>query len=468
MAARQLVLSAPLCFILNKVGKIELALLRKLLLNFYDVEALADAKRELHIAMDDMSDMSVVETLRKRPRITMRRDSDNRNVHELDDIFAMITYMDECKLLEKLPVFVADHPDSMPTIGVSEGEFTFIFRMLEKMDSSMRTTLEAMLLQVRSLEHGNQSRDTPRTQNQPTVVNKPSSYSQATGSQQNAGSSHNSAPANVNNAIAKTTHGPTASTPVASSLLSINWGGIRSGDESADDRPFTEVRSRRKRRRTRSALQRTAGVGERSTTDDEPATVNKGYMRSRRLPLIVGKSRAQDDQGNLSNQGFVAAKKYIKKAVYCVDNVHTSCDVEDLKEFVSSLDVRVISCFRVQPRPTPEERRNHTVPDHGTFRLCIDSEDRLRLLDADKWPSDIIISRWFFKQQKQKQDITIKETVHAVAGSANSANSVDSAAVLPTNSITPDGSPNVMDTTVVTIDLDQSVAVADIHQDGSH
>ena len=44
-------------------------------------------------------------------------------------------------------------------------------------------------------------------------------------------------------------------------------------------------------------------------------------------------------------------------------------------------------------------QREHDIEaDHKTFRLCINKVDNERLLVANKWPADIVVSKWFFKK----------------------------------------------------------------------
>jgi len=52
------------------------------------------------------------------PHVLKRRDGD-RIVLEVDDIFELFTVLDEQKLLEKLPRYVAESPDTMPAVRSS-------------------------------------------------------------------------------------------------------------------------------------------------------------------------------------------------------------------------------------------------------------------------------------------------------------------------------------------------------------
>ena len=81
------------------------------------------------------------------------------------------------------------------------------------------------------------------------------------------------------------------------------------------------------------------------------------------------------------DQKLMAAGKLIRKAVFCVDNVHPSVSENDIRSFVAGLSVQVVSCFAVKPR----RHRNETglTEDRKAFRLCIVAlaEDQDRLLD---------------------------------------------------------------------------------------
>ena len=96
------------------------------------------------------------------------------------------------------------------------------------------------------------------------------------------------------------------------------------------------------------------------------------------------------------NASVLAAKPY--KSVYCVDNVDKSVDADTLTSFVSSLGVRVLSCFEVKPRMTARQRLRGSQPSHKTFRLCVNRADNSIPLQADSWHSDVSAFRWFFKR----------------------------------------------------------------------
>ena len=95
-----------------------------------------------------------------------------------------------------------------------------------------------------------------------------------------------------------------------------------------------------------------------------------------------------------SNAKISAARKFPNKAVFCIDNVNLSCSVDDMISFVKSLGVSVVSCFEVKPRRRYNES---SAADRTAFRLCIDDNDRHRLVDPATWPEYVTISEWYFK-----------------------------------------------------------------------
>ena len=60
---------------------------------------------------------------------------------------------------------------------------------------------------------------------------------------------------------------------------------------------------------------------------------------------MTGKSK------QAAGEKFAAAKTYVKKAVFCIDNLNTSVTADDIRKFVTGhMSVSVFSCFKVKPR----------------------------------------------------------------------------------------------------------------------
>ena len=106
------------------------------------------------------------------------------------------------------------------------------------------------------------------------------------------------------------------------------------------------------------------------------------------------------------NAGIAAAKVIVKKAVFCIDNIDVSYNVDDIVRYVSGQSIEVLSCFEAKPR----RRRNETnVVDRRAFRLCIREDQKSLLMDSSRWPDSVVISEWFFKSQQPSGDLPVEK-----------------------------------------------------------
>jgi len=80
-------------------------------------------------------------------------------------------------------------------------------------------------------------------------------------------------------------------------------------------------------------------------------------------------------------------------------NLSNSCTPSDIKSFVSGLSVEVLSVVEVKPRRRRGEDTDDAV-DRKAFRLCINADDRERLLDASVWSDSVLISQWYTLSNK--------------------------------------------------------------------
>jgi len=111
------------------------------------------------------------------------------------------------------------------------------------------------------------------------------------------------------------------------------------------------------------------------------------------------KSRVITGQSSALSSSIWAAKKTIKKAVLCVDNVSLSCDEDDIRAHVSNFGAEVFTCFKTNPRRRPNESAGD-VMDRRAFRLCVNAADRDRLLNPAVWPDSVRVSDWFFSNKR--------------------------------------------------------------------
>ena len=108
-------MSEPLCFIFSKLGKVASKSIKSVVLDYYKSEDISEAKVRL------LEDISQLNTSEKIPHVSEHRDGDNRTARELDDIFILVYFLDEHKLITSLPRYVTDKPDDMPTAHLFEG-----------------------------------------------------------------------------------------------------------------------------------------------------------------------------------------------------------------------------------------------------------------------------------------------------------------------------------------------------------
>jgi hypothetical protein len=82
-----------------------------------------------------------------------------------------------------------------------------------------------------------------------------------------------------------------------------------------------------------------------------------------------------------------AAKELKKKKIYCISNVamDTSCD--ELKNWIESCNISVLSIFEAKTK----------FKDSLSIRVCIDAVDAVKFESDDIWASNVIVRDWVFK-----------------------------------------------------------------------
>jgi len=377
------VLCDVLCFLSHKFVNTSIKVLKSILMDFYSSEDIASAKKHL------LDDISGIETLVKFPYTPHRRDGAERTIREVDDIIAIFTCLDENKLIDKLPKYVANGPDSMPSVRLYESDLNAIMVMLNKLNTKMGEYGEAIAIlsgELRALQTRRLPVQPPAPPSavaasvcqqlyQPPDLHSASSLDFPTLAEAQ------SADTVIDQSSRQNDWATLVSTPLAHAN---RFAALRSADDDEQSdasygRPFTTVTSKRNKR-TRNRVSSPLAA-----TKTASATV-----QPQRAPTVLGKSTAI---GN----NVVAARKIRKKSVLCVDNLSTTCTADDIVAFVTKqLAVEVITCFEAKPR---RRRGEAVVNNRKAFRLCICEDDRDRLLDATAWPDSVMISQWFFKVQ---------------------------------------------------------------------
>lgn len=424
MADKELVLCEPMCFLVNKYGKLSPKVLKNALTEFYSIDTLATAKIRF------LDDVNLMEFSEKLPHIPKRRDTINRLAHEVDDMLALMQFVDERGRLSDLPRYVSSGPDNMPSIRMFEGDLQFLLARLDKLEGNLvgfGSALAAITaqLQSRPTQHaslgGKVLSTTTQCQasSQRKSINSITSVSIPSSSQKGISTPAPLISADVND-INEFPARPTSWADCAASTPYVQRSSrdqpISSQSESNDDQ-FTVVRSRRKRSRPRT---------------NEPATEHTVQTRShsskpRNRPLMIGKMSSNSDSTSRLITAAQQKNQFTKKAVFYVGNVNKAVTVDQMRAFVTGLSVEILSLFEAKPRQPRRFFSADSLVDCTTaFRLCINKDHCDRLLDDTKWPAFISVSEWSFKppdlptpiaqigtsSQRVVVDVDIADTVH--------------------------------------------------------
>ena len=391
MAEDVLILNNVLCFLLSRYNRCNVRSLKSALCDFYNVEDICGAKESLASAANGLS------TSVNLPKLTRRRDGEGRLARELDDMFAILATIDEAKQLNKLPTFVSDSPDKMPSIHLVEGDMTAVMRRLDKVEAMLDTlgmsVNKSVALTAAMIDRGGVNHTTG------TVSEKPAELeSETRPSRLNA---RQSLPARAS---------ANARNPLDRVRRADNAASTDSGSGMETDADDYAVGDGRKRRRmlSRPDVAGSNSVSPRPNTSSQPV-----HARSRRgpdntLPLqsrggethsvqnqnrnsttpfgsasfavITGRAPAADPGARGSRRvkdkpligrnvstsptgKITAAKPYVGKSVFCVDNVSTSVTTSELCVFVARHGISVISCFETIPRRSHKQKQQGFIPN---------------------------------------------------------------------------------------------------------
>jgi hypothetical protein len=108
--------------------------------DFYCPGDLSAAKKQL------LKDIEKVKSVVTFPHVPQQRQGENRAVRDVDDIFTILTTIDEAPngSLSMLPVYVSSNPDKMPSVRLYEGDFGVLMAMFERLESKVNMYGSAM------------------------------------------------------------------------------------------------------------------------------------------------------------------------------------------------------------------------------------------------------------------------------------------------------------------------------------
>jgi hypothetical protein len=411
-----------LCYLFSKFQKCDNKLIKQSILDYYTADEIHEAKE---VILMSVSTLSNIESLAK---IRTRR-GDGRVEHEINDIFLLISELDEKQRLFQLPKFVSDSAEKMPSNAIVSGDLKAIMSRFSKMDSQISQlintvnklatyiTNEAAIVSTPGLpDKRHESRTESVRPVSITPVNKAverlSTNIRSTGSQ----------PVDQCVNVGQTMLGKTNQTM-------SSWADkeFSSASQSCDDHSVDETwqtASSRKRRRIKTVeeqtISRQLSLARAAYNQDNlkltDTSDKEGYSGAVRKPIINGQnsfnslnlSQKQSSvligkkrPSKLISDNVSAAKAFVGKSIYCIDNVSIKANVVDIVSYVNRLGVLdVISCYEVQPRRSRWQRINNIVPiDRKAFRLCIPREDCDLILNEDAWPAHVSITAWRFNKK---------------------------------------------------------------------
>ena len=124
---------------MNKLSKIATKSLKSIITEFYSTEEVNTAKGLL---LDSVLNMKI-ENFPKS--IRRRRDSASNKSTLFDEIVATIHFLDENGHKEKLPTFVADHTDHMPSSKLMEGEMDLLWGRMDRLEGYIKQVCDGVI-----------------------------------------------------------------------------------------------------------------------------------------------------------------------------------------------------------------------------------------------------------------------------------------------------------------------------------
>jgi hypothetical protein len=455
--ACSIIINAPLCFVFSKYNKISNAQIVGILTDYYTEKDITTAKNQLIEDFQRLQPDLSMSQLRSRRNADLRV----RQHTEAADIVDIVSAIDQRGLTSRLPVYVVNNTDFIPTLKLEDGELRYFLLKVAKMEEAIlvlqRTVNKLYSCVCKAAADNNStsaglssdvSAQTGHTAGQVLLITP----ANTTTCQPSIQRQHNSNTANcvdvspvtqathstvsVNSQLttdvgavggeAYTVHqGRWANCPPSTSASSaVETDDAAEGHHNDD---FMIVQSRRvKRRRVRRSSDSViSGQHSNVPPANEPSQPEKSssyaavVQKSSRKPLVVGSLRSPPPLSSTSttNQAvsvyacgkrLTAAKPFFGKAVFCVDNVSNDVSAPDLEQFVKQMGVRVLACNDTKPRRSYWQKVNGVVPaDRKAFYLCINKADTKLLLNSSKWPADVSVSTWFFRKKDEHQETVI-------------------------------------------------------------
>ena len=418
MAERRLVVSELLCFLCYTFNKWQASLMRTSIVDFY-------SSIDISVAKDLILEEARRLKLENLPR--RRRDSvDNKFRLDVDDIFAILSMLDERKLLDQIPIYVVKNVENVPLLKMEEGEFRILKNGMDTLANDLKKVNIDMLNKIGALGENVCAQFESHVKSVIQTMNveldrKLKSLLFSTSAipfRSSAQVAHSGSQVNKQNIINEVVN-RFIDNNASMDSSSMDTSDVDNRVDSDNNADYVEFKGSRRKRRKRQqskdvspsqpdANRWTTGSGQMQYSQ----VVQKGQTTTvvqPRQPLrnrnFVGK-RLTADGGQY--QGLKASRSLLKKTFFHVSNVARAFSADNLVSYVSdNIKVNVISCFELikkdeagNPVTTWTAKNGKTYDTPKAFRVCINGDDSNKFLNMENWPEHVVVRCWTFKKRK--------------------------------------------------------------------
>jgi len=305
MADQQVTVNNALCFLFSRLHRSDYNVTMGAIESFYSPEEITTARMVL---LED----AVALNLQHLPRsLPSRRAGDGRKHREIEDIYTILSIVDEAKSLHKMPRYVSDDPLKMPSLLLTEGDLRVIMGRINQLEAKLDKFMDLNVAMLSGVHHptgkqGQHDQHDKRTTNRPlnranaaTGSSGPSTHPFArgiggpTGPEPTAAAAFTAVSAALKGVQQSSSIPPTSQSlgarPKTSNsnksvnideAAAMNWASEVAAQLSTDDHydsePYQQVLTRSEKKKLRASKRRRMrssenALGELYTTDDTDA-----------------------------------------------------------------------------------------------------------------------------------------------------------------------------------------------------
>ena len=391
-----------LCYLSNKFGKIDNFKLHSIIFDYYYSDRICSAKEIL------ISEVEKLNLTEKWPRPTKSRESDlnTRAAKDVKDILNLWGYLDDNKLLDRIPTFVAADLMFVPSVKLEDGDIRFLYNKLDKLEYTI-DGLQRTINDMRSESSAARSVRNFNMNNAASFSLNPSAKNHNVG----LGGAKLRVPPNLKDILSKGSGSENQLKSLASSSVDQTENSSASGDEGDFVFPSDAIRRNRKRLRQsqlheNSITPRTAagssihpgGGIHQPGQQQQPPHPSEHRQRSNNLyssalksgqkqPVVrvIGRKPQMTFHG-INSQIISGVKPLIKKRVFAVGNLNPECTDETLSRYIANMGIQALSVYPAASK------------FNKCFRVCINAEDIHTFCDSSSWPENVSVRSWIHKK----------------------------------------------------------------------